>query len=200
MSRLLEIFRPEKKEMWLKLCEEIGADFVPGTGFRGKDSIHAHHKNWEIIIDTFKKRKKPTYTRIRALYVNRDSFTFRIFRKNLISGLQKMAGMQDVEVGYHEFDKDFIIQGNNEQKLRMLFRNEWIREIISLQPSISLGTVIDEDWKIGTFREGKSELIFMAPGIITDLDQLHDLYNLFGEMLNHLCHIGSAYEDDPSLL
>jgi hypothetical protein len=34
-------------------------------------------------------------------------------------------------------------------------------------------------------------------GIIKDLHHLRGLYDLFAEILDHLCHIGSAYEDDP---
>lgn len=199
MSRLLELFRKDKKNIWLQLCKEIGADFIPGKGFKGKDKIQAYHGNWTIIIDTYKKGKRPTITRIRAPYVNRDSFQFRIYRNRLNSGIKKAFGMQDVEVGYQLFDKDFIIQGNDEKKLQMLFSHPRIRQIISLQPDIFLETEVDPSWSHDPWGEGVSELKFQVQGIITNLDQLRDLYDLFADLLNHLCHIGSAYEDDPLL-
>ncbi|HBO44212.1 MAG TPA: DUF3137 domain-containing protein, partial [Planctomycetaceae bacterium] len=49
------------------------------------------------------------------------------------------------------------------------------------------------------FPEGVDELWFQVIGVITDIDRLKSLYYLFAETLNHLCHIGSAYEDDPKL-
>jgi hypothetical protein len=47
-----------------------------------------------------------------------------------------MLGMQDVEVGMPEFDRDFIIKGNDEGKLRQLFANPKIRELIAGQKDI----------------------------------------------------------------
>ena len=198
MSRLRELSRPQKKIIWKKLCEEIQADFIPAKGVLGHDRIQAYHQNWTIIIETF-KRGKVTCTRIKAPYVNRDSFYFRIYRQNVFHSIGKLAGLQDIEVGHQGFDKDFIIQGNDNQKLRSLFNNELIRDIISWQPMIDLKINVDDNWLTDPFGEGVSELSFEVNGIISDLQRLKDLYELFAELLNHLCHIGSAYEDDPLL-
>jgi hypothetical protein len=42
-------------------------------------------------------------------------------------------------------------------------------------------------------------LYLQVAGVVKDVDRLKLLYELFAETLNHLCHIGSAYEDDPKL-
>lgn len=199
MSILIRIFRPHIREVWQKLTAEIDADFIPGKGLRGADTIQAYHENWSIIIDTLKRGKRPIITRIRAPYINADSFHFRISRKHVGSGIQKLAGMQDVVIGYPQFDKDFIIQGNDEYKLRQLFTHDRIRRLIAWQPAIRLWNIEDTSWITDDWGEGLNELSFQTPGIIQDLGQLRDLYELFAEILNHLCHIGSAYEDDPQI-
>lgn len=199
MSRLLGIFGREQENVWRMLSEEVGGEFIEGRGLLGKDLVRIQHQHWTLLLDTFKRPKQPTYTRIRAAYVNRDSFEFRIFRKDLSSGISKAAGMQDIEVGHEEFDRDFIIQGNDEIKLRQLFDHNRIRQIISWQPRIQLFNEVDETWVTHPFGEGLSELSFEAMGVIKDLQQLRDLYELFSQLLNHLCHIGSAYEQDPEL-
>lgn len=50
-------------------------------------------------------------------------------------------------------------------------------------------------------RRPVAELRFSCVGVIKNVDQLTDLYNLFlfGETLEHLCEMGSAYEDDPNI-
>ena len=200
MSKLLELFSPHKETIWKKLCDEINADYVPGKGWRGHAQIRAYHHNWTIVIDTFKQGKRPTITRIRAHYVNADSFYFRIFRRPMPQGVINAMGMQDLTVGFSQFDKDFIIQGNDEEKVKQLFHNERIRQLIQWQPEITLKNVVDDTWVTDPFREGISELQFQVKGVIKNLDRLRDLYYLFAELLNHLCHIGSAYEDDPRLI
>ena len=199
MSRLLSIFRPEQEAIWRQLAHEIDGKFLPHGGKRGAHAVVAKEGEWTVILDTHKKGKKLTKTRIRAPYVNRDSFYFRIYRRQAGSNIRKMVGMQDVLVGEKAFDDAFIIQGNDERKLTMLFSNPRIRQFISWQPEIWLFNNPDESWVVDTWREGISELSFQVPGIITDLSRLHDLYGLFAELLNQLCHIGSAYEDDPFL-
>ncbi len=39
----------------------------------------------------------------------------------------------------------------------------------------------------------------MGIGVIKDTERLKQLFDLFAEVLNHLCQIGSAYEDDPGM-
>jgi hypothetical protein len=44
-----------------------------------------------------------------------------VYRKGVFTEIGKWFGMQDVTVGYEDFDRNFVIQGSDEQKLRRLF-------------------------------------------------------------------------------
>jgi hypothetical protein len=57
----------------------------------------------------------------------------------------------------------------------------------------------DEGWFGAKFPEGVDELKFHTRGIIKDLVRLQQLFELFAATLHRLCHIGSAYEDDPTI-
>ena len=107
--------------------------------------------------------------------------------------------MQDVETGDPKFDRDFFIKSNSETKAMALFSNEKIRRLIQAQPSIHLEVKDDEGWFGTSFPQGVDELCFKVPGVIKDVARLKTLYELFAEVLNHLCHIGSAYENDPHI-
>ena len=132
-------------------------------------------------------------------YVNKDGFQFTIYRTGIFSGLGKWLGMQDVDVGYPEFDEAFVIKGNDEAKLRALFANPRIRQLIEIEPDIHLTVQGDEGWFGTQFPQGVDELYFSVPRVIKDVEELKSLYCLFAEVLHHLCHIGSAYENDPQL-
>jgi hypothetical protein len=45
--------------------------------------------------------------------------------------------MQDVEMGEPEFDRHFVIKGNDLAEVRARFTNPRIRELVSAQRSIS---------------------------------------------------------------
>lgn len=202
MGVLRKIFGPGKEEMWRRLCDEIGAEYVEGGFWKG-DKVRGRLGEWTITLDTYTvstDKSSITYTRLRAPYVNQDGFRFSIYRKNIFSGIGKFFGLQDIEVGYPEFDDNFIIKGNNEEAVRALFDNVTIRELIEQQPQIHLEVRADEGWFGAEFPAGVDELYFRVVGVIKDVERLKDLYHLFAETLNQLCHIGSAYEDDPQLV
>jgi len=201
MGILRQIFGPSQDEVWRQLCNEIGAEFVEGGFWKG-DKVQARVGEWTVTLDTYTVstgKTHVTYTRIRAPYVNKDGFRFTIYRRGLFSDFSKLLGMQDIEVGDPEFDHDFIIKGNDESRALTLFGNPKIRQLVQAQPSIHLQVKDDEGWFGASFPEGVDELYFQVVGVIKDVERLKALYALFAETLNHLCHIGSAYENDPNI-
>jgi hypothetical protein len=201
LGLLRELFGPSKEEVWQQLSREIDADFVDGGFWRGS-KVEARVDPWTVTLDTYTVstgKSSTTFTRMRAPYVNADGFRFKIYRKGFFSDVGKLFGMQDVEVGDAELDGDFIIQGNDDHKLALLFRSPRIRNLLLAQPAINLEVKDDEGWFGARFPEGVDELYFQVHGVVRDVDRLKQLYELYAETLHHLCHIGSAYEQDPGL-
>src|SRR5262245_15374166 len=138
MSILRQIFGPSKEEIWKQLCAQIDADFVE-RGFCRGSKVEARVKEWTVTLDTFVVTTGKTtipFTRMRAPFVNKEGFRFKVYRKGFFSELGKILGMQDIEVGHSEFDREFIIKGNDSIKVRMLFGNSEIRRLLEAQPSI----------------------------------------------------------------
>ena len=195
MTRL-DPFGKYKREIWMQLAEQLDGDFLRGKMLT-PDRVEAYYGDWMLTLDTYTVDKM-VYTRIRAPYVNRDDFIFKIFRENIGHRVAKMFGMKDVEVGYPDFDQDFVIQGSDERKLQMMFANPHIRQLLSYQPRVHLELRREAPlFQKPRFPEGVNELYFQAGTIIKDLAQLQDLFDLFAHTLDHLCAIGTAYEDDP---
>ena len=195
------MFGPSHKEIWRQLSAETQATFVEG-GFLKGDKVQATHGEWTVTLDKYvvsTGKVTIVYTRMRAPYVNPDGFRFRVYRKGIFSDLGKMFGMQDVEVGIPDFDRDFIIKGNDEGKLRQLFASPKIRALISEQKELDFSVKDDEGWFGPTFPDGVDELAFLVVGVIKDVERLKHLYDLFGETLDELCRIGSAYQRDPGV-
>jgi hypothetical protein len=199
MNKRRKWFGPSKKEIWRQLGAEIGADYIPGS-FWKREKVQAKHNEWIITLDTYAVstgKATVVFTRLRAPYVNPGEFRFTIYRRGLFSGIAKRLGMQDVEVGHKSFDDDFIIKGTDEGKLRALFDNARLRELIAAQPRIHL-TVKDGGGQWGSdFPPDTDELSFHVRGIIKDLARLKLLFELFAVTLDQLCRMGSAYERAP---
>jgi hypothetical protein len=202
MGLLQGMFGPSREEVWRQLCHEIGADFV-GGGFWKGDKVQAQVKSWTVTLDTYSvhtQHSHVTYTRMRAPFVSRDGFRFRIYRRGVFSGLGKALGMQDIEVGHSlHFDEDFIIQGDDEGKVRALFANPEIRRLIAEQPELRLELKDDEGFFSARFPEGVDELYFAVRGVIKDVERLKRLFDLFAAVLDELCRIGAATDEAPGI-
>ncbi|MEI6089108.1 MAG: DUF3137 domain-containing protein [bacterium] len=195
------LFGPSKNEVWKQLCQEINANIVAGGFWKG-NRVEAKHNNWTIYLDTYTESTGETsvvYTRMRAPFVDRDKFYFKIYKKGLFSGLGKALGMQDIEVGYREFDDNYIIKSNSQATVVRVFSNSKIRELIQRQPKVMLEIKKSEGLFGPKFNENESELYFLVQGIIKDKDLLKSLFELFSEVLEELKLIGSATSDTPQV-
>jgi hypothetical protein len=199
MSVLRRMFGPSKKEIWRQLSADIGARYVEGGAWKA-DKVEATHGEWTVTLDTYvvsTGKATIVFTRMRAPYVNPDDFRFTVYRRGIFSDIGKWFGMQDIEVGHEGFDRDFLIKGTSETKLRELFANPKIRDLITSQPEITFTVKDDEGWFGRAFPDGVDELTFTVVGVIKDVERLKHLYELFAETLEELCRIGSAYERAP---
>ena len=178
-------FGPSKDEVWQQLSQDIGAEFVEGRFFKGS-RVQAHVGPWTVTLDmgTSDKDGESPVTRLRAPYINPERFRFTIYRKHLFSDLGKLLGMQDIEVGDLEFDEAFIIKGNDESKVRDLFANPKIRQMIQDQPKIRLEVKDSEGWFDSKFPEDVDELYFQVDGEIKDVERLKALFDLFAAVLD----------------
>ncbi|MGV3724510.1 MAG: HEAT repeat domain-containing protein, partial [Actinomycetota bacterium] len=201
MSFLRTLFGPSQEEIWGQLSREIGGSLTSGAWSGMK--VQAQTGDWIVTLDTYTQstgKSSVTYTRIRAPFLNRDGLQLAIYRAGLFTELGKLFGVQDLEVGDPFFDETFVVQGNDEAKVRALFANARIRELLHAQPSIYLATKREESWLWGPkYPQGVDVLYFSVVGVIRDLAVLRTLFDLYSEVLNQLCHMDGGYHDDVNL-
>ncbi|HKY06499.1 MAG TPA: DUF3137 domain-containing protein [Blastocatellia bacterium] len=219
MGFLRRLFGPSQDEVWRQFSDQIGAEFFKGSFFKGVSKVQATIEKAEVTLDTFvvsTGKSSVTYTRIRAVFLNKAGFRFTIYRKGLFSGLGKLLGMQDIEVGgpkferleplfgtpgyldeqiiesgSPEFDRDFIIKANDESKARSIFKQLKIRELIDSQPSIFLQLRETDKRTRERLGSATDELYFQEVGVIKDPSRLGSLFELYREILKTLRNTGS---------
>ena len=201
ISKRKSIFGPSKDEIWTKIAADIDGEFIEG-GFWGKDVLIYKHGEWQILLDTYvvsTGTSSHTVTRMRAPFVNKDDLYFKISREGFFSSIGKFFGIQDIEIGDPFFDKQFVIKGNNQEKIKLLLADSRIKELCQSQPRIHLSIKDDEGWFGTDFPEGVDELYFECVGVIKETERLKALFGLFCLVLQRLVQIDSAYEDDPQV-
>jgi hypothetical protein len=97
------------------------------------------------------------------------------------------------------FDAKFMVQSNSEPHIRRLLSNPQIRGLIEADPDLHFQVKEDDGWFKIAFPAGVDELYFQTYGLVTDIERLKRLFNLFALVLNELCLMGSAYQNDPGV-
>ena len=201
MDLLKKMFGHSKDKIWEQLQSEWHAHVIQKTS-AGRDQIVAKVDEWTVTLDM---HALPTqydtvpYLRMRAPYINKDGFRFTIYDGGIFDSIGKLFGLQDIVVGYPEMDARYIIQGNNDEKVKQLCSNPALRQLIQLQTTIFFQVKSDEGYFHDQFPDGVDELNFLGEDVEGDAERLKALFELFSVTLHQLCHIGSAYESDPHI-
>ncbi len=198
---LRKLFGPSQAEVWSNFAEATGHRYEHGTWGRGSKVV-AEVGEWTVTLDTYvvsTGKSTITYTRLRAPFVNPERFRFVVYRASVFTSIGKRLGMQDVTTGNDAFDDAFVVKSNDEAKVRWLLADERLRRMIAEHPRVRFEVAADRGWFKKRFPEGVDQLQFLEIGIIKDTERLQKLFELFGHTLHRLCHLGSAYENDPKL-
>ncbi len=198
---LKALVAPSRSQIWAEVARHTGAKIYGDSRFKAGKMV-LKHKNWHIVLDILKRgngNSNSKFTRIRTPYITKDGFTFNIYREGFFSNLGKQFGMEDFEVGYDDFDKEFIIKGNDYYKLIKLLDNQNLRSLMQRHPKVSLEALDTEGFLISRYPKDVFKLEFIVRGVVKDVELLVILFFLFKETLDQLVEIGAAYDRDPGV-
>jgi hypothetical protein len=191
-------FGPSRGEVWNLLRAQIGGEVIPGNIWRG-DKLQVQAGDWTLTLDEYtqmlmvgKMNVPMTYTRMRAPFPNPSGFRFSIHRASIFTYLGTLLGMQDIQVGFPEFDEAFVIKGNNEAAVQSLCGSDTLRELVTAQPKFQLSIQDDEGWFQTKYPPTVDVLVFNVAEQIRDVDRLKGLYDVFAETLHRLSEMGIA--------
>lgn len=115
-------------------------------------------------------------TTLHAPLQTEQDFRFAIHKEDFLDDIGKFFGMQDVEIGYPEFDKKLVIKTNDESRVKQVFSDRSVRELFKSLNDFTFGitkhTIPDSNYK-GAFLE-----LIIEDGI-TDPDHLRKIYHAF---------------------
>jgi hypothetical protein len=126
-------------------------------------------------------------------------------RSNPFTGIGKLSGMQDIEVGNDAFDRAFVVKGNDPKRVRELLAGEPgnpLREMLERLPGICPG-VSNEGREATAYATGKDEAVAEGNDVVYAVmgaagsEELVALFNVAAETLRGLHRIGSAGEAEP---
>lgn len=188
------IFGKNYDQAWKQFATENNATY--NETYNSVEITYANHK---ILFDTHVHYSvsggqsfDTAYTRVRVEFISPDNLRFRLTKQVLIDGIGKLLGAQDIQIGDKEFDKRFLIKGNDEFKVQTLLSNNTIKNLILQQSDISLHLLDNEGIFEDRIPEGLTMLYYVSETVIKETKQLTDLLNLYKNLIDQLTKLGSA--------
>jgi hypothetical protein len=181
-----DMFGESYAVVWKRLADELGGMMVDRSWTRGA-VVHARLGGFDIALDTYTVstgKSSVTYTRLRAPFVNARGLRFTLYRASIFTGLAKMLGTQDLEIGVPDFDRDFVIQGNDPTRIAQILADPALRALIIAQPRIRVSIADDEGMFERKYGDGVDVLTFVDSGIIRDIHRLRGLFSLLAALLH----------------
>lgn len=112
-------------------------------------------------------------------------------------GIASYIDIKQIESNHCGFDETLIIRTNYEAKVRILFKDLKIRELIQSQKSLSV-EISQYDKASTQFSQSVFELRLYVSNIVRDLRELETIYNIVVYILDTLCDMESADEGPPN--
>jgi hypothetical protein len=196
MSGKKKHFKHHEDEMWDRLSQELGGEFVDRRGWR-YDKIKVREGEWTVTIDLHSHagyKSEALFTRIRVPFVNEEKLHFKIFHQGLLDTIGAKLGVQDIIIGHDEFDRTFMIQGDDEEKVKALLSDDDLKADMLAEPDLHLTLRDSGDAFTEEFPDGVDELVLEVANEVTDKQRLKKLYDIVARTLHYLCHHDGAYE------
>ncbi len=182
----MSILGLSKKEVWAQLTQEIGADFIDDGILKGV-RVEKKHKLWTIYLDTYTVstgKSSTTYTRLRAPYISRYDFTFKIGRKNIFTRIAKAFGKTYPSSGDYAFDGEFVIKSPDESLIKKIFSNENIKNRMRNLKRVNISTKKCKG-RFGTEKVfDAKEINYTVVGVIKDIEILRNMISVIIELLD----------------
>ncbi|HEY0055388.1 MAG TPA: hypothetical protein VGB63_08535 [Pedobacter sp.] len=173
------ISAPTEEQLW----DIITADFK-----NDPDPLEYHsileQQGRRIILDIFNNHavgfEAIAFTSFNSFIYDRSNFRFTIHNEGFKDEIAKIFGMQDIVLGYKDFDEKFIIKTNDENKTATLFADPELRATLLSLPSLSFSIVEY------TLDDGDGKAPFLELKLaksVTDIQLLRKVYNAFYKVL-----------------
>ncbi len=174
---IIVVSRLSREAAWKQFAQELGAQYVSG-GLFGSSKVLASIGQEIVTFNTYSVStgddSSTTYTQLRAPFQDRDHFQFTILRQGLLARkINAAIGMRDIQIGDADFDRDFVIQGTDESRIRKLLGNKKILQLMKAQPSLTV--MLRHDG-----------LHLSSKGVVRDNARLKSMFELFSEVLHQL--------------
>jgi len=197
-----------QNEILGQFCDDIGADLVdvgvinkfglgiPGDRIIVKDNIYSILQNYLVAAGPCCPLYYGWSVQVSTPCLTNDCFRFKISCRNVLNTLNMLFTTKNIKVRDPAIDREFIVEGNDEQKVRRFFGNQKIRKLIHDLNKDRAGWT-SEITKASSLHPKLAKRLYVLRlidpiDIFGEMERLKALLGLLKEMLDQLTEMGSV--------
>jgi hypothetical protein len=171
METLYSLSGGNDNEVWQSLAADLAKDDFSFNAVLQKDGITT-----VLTIDVDPGSGFSggyAFTSFATKITNSTGFKFALHHEDFLDEVGKLFGMQDVVIGYPEFDKKVVVKTNDEKQVKAFFADDRLRMPWQSLRSFNLHTSGHTDEEAGI------QLKLDIEDAVTNVEELRSLYNAF---------------------
>lgn len=141
-----------------------------------------------ITPHSLKSKSKGAGTTATLHYAPREHFVFSIRAEKGMDQIGKVLGLQDIQLGDQDFDHRFLIQGTDVGKVRNLFADMKLRDLLLDNGPSELRLITDGQELPAEHKlpEGKHSIAYSHERTLDKFEQLEALFSVLTSVVHRL--------------
>lgn len=124
-----------RDRVWQQLATRHGGSCTPG-GLFGYPSVQFTYTDTSVLVDTYSTggRNPARYTQIHFYWPD-TQFRLEVYPEGVFARIRKFFGMEDMQIGSADFDRQYIIHGSDPNEVRTFLSPHVMHAINQLRVS-----------------------------------------------------------------
>jgi len=159
---------------------------------------------WKVALDTVTMYNPSVHTRtcMKLPFFNPTGLQFSLQKNDLAAKFKAIFGKKQILTGSADFDKKFTISGSDPEKIRQIFSDPAVQELVGRQPHINFEISRHQTPEAftGKLPEGVSMLCYYELSRkIKDVERLKNLFALVKTVITRMQALGWVGDGAPDL-
>jgi hypothetical protein len=192
--------------VWQEYAKFTNGELIPSSILRnGVDQrVISSIDPWKVALDTVTSYNPSvhTVTAMKLPFFNPTNLQFSLQKNDLAAKFKALFGKKPIPTGSADFDKKYSITGSDPEKIRQIFSDAAIQELVGRQPQITFEISRHQTPEsfTGKLPAGVSMLCYYELSRkIKDVERLKTLFALVKTVITRMQTLGLVGDGTPDV-
>lgn len=180
--------------VWRDFADSKGGEVISDSSKESNPILAMHvpvegtNTHVTFVPHSVKGKSKGTGTSASIHYPPREHFVFAIRTEKSVDQIGKAFGLQDIQLGDQDFDHRYLIQGSDVGKVRNVFSDMKLRDLIMLNALTELRLMAEPGEGTDEHRvpPGKHGVLYSHDQVLEKFEQLEAVFAILTSVVHKL--------------